>query len=563
MTLIETRGPQMFPVLDAAQIETARRFASGEVRKFAPGELIYEVGSRHTPSWLVLEGAVDVVSRDGLHHEAAITRLGVGQFSGEVNQLAGRGTLTAGRAGPHGCTVLPFDAAHVRALVIGAAEVGEIVMRAFILRRVGLLQAGNAGSILLGRPEAPDLVRLQGFLARNGYPCTVLDALADQEGRAVAERFGVRPEELPLMICPDGTVLKRPTNAEAGACLGITPDLDPRILYDVAVVGAGPAGLATAVYAASEGLSVIVLDQRAYGGQAGASARIENYLGFPTGISGQALAGRAFTQAQKFGAEIAIPLEVARLDCSGGELPAGTPPRLELVDGRTVRARTVVIASGARYRRPDISNLSTFEGAGISYWASPVEAKLCEGEEVALIGGGNSAGQAVVYLAPRVKHLHLIVRGTGLEATMSRYLVDRIAALPNVDLHVGKEVVALEGDRAQGLTAAVLRQRPSGETHACPLRHLFLFIGADPNTGWLQNCVATDQKGFVVTGNGFAHDVSPISRPGLLLETTRPGVFAIGDVRAGSTKRVAAAVGEGAAVVAQIHTVLATRAQHA
>jgi thioredoxin reductase (NADPH) len=563
MTLIETRGPQMFPVLDAAQIETARRFASGEVRKFAPGELIYEVGSRHTPSWLVLEGAVDVVSRDGLHHEAAITRLGVGQFSGEVNQLAGRGTLTAGRAGPHGCTVLPFDAAHVRALVIGAAEVGEIVMRAFILRRVGLLQAGNAGSILLGRPEAPDLVRLQGFLARNGYPCTVLDALADEEGRAVAERFGVRPEELPLMICPDGTVLKRPTNAEAGACLGITPDLDPQIVYDVAVVGAGPAGLATAVYAASEGLSVIVLDQRAYGGQAGASARIENYLGFPTGISGQALAGRAFTQAQKFGAEIAIPLEVARLDCSGGELPAGTPPRLELVDGRTVRARTVVIASGARYRRPDISNLSTFEGAGISYWASPVEAKLCEGEEVALIGGGNSAGQAVVYLAPRVKHLHLIVRGTGLEATMSRYLVDRIAALPNVDLHVGKEVVALEGDRAQGLTAAVLRQRPSGETHACPLRHLFLFIGADPNTGWLQNCVATDQKGFVVTGNGFAHDVSPISRPGLLLETTRPGVFAIGDVRAGSTERVAAAVGEGAAVVAQIHTVLATRAQHA
>jgi thioredoxin reductase (NADPH) len=284
MSLIETRGPQMFPVLDAAQIETARRFASGKVRKFAPGELIYEVGSRHTPSWLVLEGAVDVVSRDGLHHEAAITRLGVGQFSGEVNQLAGRGTLTAGRAGPHGCTVLPFDAAHVRALVIGAAEVGEIVMRAFILRRVGLLQAGNAGSILLGRPEAPDLVRLQGFLARNGYPCTVLDALADEEGRAVAERFGVRPEELPLMICPDGTVLKRPTNAEAGACLGITPDLDPQIVYDVAVVGAGPAGLATAVYAASEGLSVIVLDQRAYGGQAGASARIENYLGFPTGI---------------------------------------------------------------------------------------------------------------------------------------------------------------------------------------------------------------------------------------------------------------------------------------
>src|SRR6186997_475209 len=409
MTLIETRGPQMFPVLDAAQIETARRFASGEVRHFAPGELLYEVGSRHTPSWLVLEGAVDIVSRDGLHHEAAITRLGVGQFSGEVNQLAGRGTLTAARAGPHGCTVLPFDAAHVRALVIGAAEVGEIVMRAFILRRVGLLQAGNAGSILLGRSDAPDLVRLQGFLARNGYPCTVLDALADEEGRAVAERFGVRPEELPLMICPDGTVLKRPSNAEAGACLGITPDLDPQMLYDVAVVGAGPAGLATAVYAASEGLSVIVLDQRAYGGQAGASARIENYLGFPTGISGMALAGRAWNQALKFGVEIAIPLEVSKLDCGDGR--NGDPFTLELTDGGRVRAKTVVIASGARYRRPPIANLAMFEGAGISYWASPVEAKLCEGEEVALIGGGNSAGQATVFLAPKVKRLHLVVRG--------------------------------------------------------------------------------------------------------------------------------------------------------
>jgi thioredoxin reductase (NADPH) len=458
---------------------------------------------------------------------------------------------------------LPFDAAHIRALVIGAAEVGEIVMRAFILRRVGLLQAGSVGSILGGRPDSPELVRLQGFLARNGYPCTVLDALADDEGRAVAERFGVLPQELPLMVCPDGTVLKRPTEAEAGARLGITPDLDPQTLYDVAVVGAGPAGLATAVYAASEGLSVIVLDQRAFGGQAGASARIENYLGFSTGISGQALAGRAFNQAQKFGAEIAIPLEVARLDCSGGELPAGAPPRLELVDGRTVRARTVVIASGARYRRPDIANLSIFEGAGISYWASPVEAKLCEEEEVALIGGGNSAGQAVVFLAPKVKRLHLVVRGTGLEATMSRYLIDRIAALPNVDLHVGKEVVALEGDQAKGLTAAVMRQRHSGTTHACPLRHLFLFIGADPNTGWLENCVATDPKGFVITGNGFGDDVNPTQRPALPLETTLPGVFAIGDVRAGSTKRVAAAVGEGAAVVAQIHSVLARQAQHA
>jgi thioredoxin reductase (NADPH) len=400
-------------------------------------------------------------------------------------------------------------------------------------------------------------VRLQGFLARNGYPHTVLDASADGEARAVVERFGVQPEELPLMICPNGTVLKRPTDAEAAVCLGITPDLDPQSVYDVAVVGAGPAGLATAVYAASEGLSVLVLDQQAFGGQAGASARIENYLGFPTGISGQALAGRAFNQALKFGAEIAIPLEVARLDCGGSERRPGDLLRVELTDSRAVRARTVVVASGARYRRPDIPNVSTFEGTGVSYWASPVEAKLCEGEEVALVGGGNSAGQAVVFLAPKVKRLHLVVRREGLEATMSRYLIDRIAALPNVDLHVGKEVVALEGDQTEGLTAAVFHNRASGATYTCQLRHLFLFIGAEPNAGWLQNCAAVDDKGFVLTGLACPNDARSHRRAALPLETSVPGVFAIGDVRAGSTKRVAAAVGEGAAVVAQIHTALA------
>ena len=562
MTFVETRGDQLFPVLDPAQIDTAKRFASGPARDFAPGEHVYNVGERHTPTWLVLKGAVEVVSRDGLNHEAAITTLKVGQFSGELSQLAGGGTMASGRAGPAGCTVLPFDAPHIRALVVGSAEVGEVVMRAFILRRVGLIQGGSAGSVLIGRPGAPDLVRLQGFLARNGYPHTALDATADEEGRAIIERFGVQPEELPLMVCPDGTFLKRPTDAQAGACLGITPELDPQTVYDVAVVGAGPAGLATAVYAASEGLSVLALDQRAFGGQAGASARIENYLGFPTGISGQALAGRAFSQAQKFGAELGIPLEVTRFECSP-EWRLGDPLRLQLADGRVVRARTVVIASGARYRRPDIPNLSIFEGAGVSYWASPVEAKLCEGEEVALVGGGNSAGQAVVYLAPKVKRLHLIVRGKGLEATMSRYLIDRIGALSNVDLHVGTEVVALEGDQTDGLHTAVFRDRAAGTTHACALRHLFLFIGADPNAAWLGERIAVDHKGFVLTGRDFAGGVGTVRRSALPLETSLPGVFAIGDVRAGSTKRVAAAVGEGAAVVAQIHTVLALEPQNA
>ncbi len=436
--------------------------------------------------------------------------------------------------------------------MIGSAEVGEIVMRAFILRRVGLIEEGGAGSVLIGIPGTADLTRLEDFLRRNGYPYTVLDAANDAEGRAMVERLGVPSTDLPLMLCPNGTVLRRPTDAEAGACLGITPDLDPDIVYDVAIVGAGPAGLAAAVYAGSEGLSVIVLDARAFGGQAGASSRIENYLGFPTGISGMALAGRAFNQALKFGVEIAIPLQVGHLDCGDANGRDSDPFKLELTDGGAVRAKTVVIASGARYRRPPIVNLLMFEG-GVSYWASSVEAKLCEGEEVALVGGGNSAGQAVVFLAPKVKRLHLVIRGANLDASMSRYLIDRIDALPNLELHTKTEVVALEGDETTGLTGAVFRDRRTGETHACSLRHLFLFIGADPNADWLDGCVALDNKGFVLTG---AKCGGREGRPVLPLETSRPRVFAIGDVRAGSTKRVAAAVGEGAAVVAQIHSVL-------
>src|SRR5690242_12205668 len=473
MSVIKTRGHQLFPVLDGTQIDTARRFASGPEREFAPGEIVYNAGERDVPAWLVLKGSIAVVRRDGLDHETAITSLAPGQFSGEVSQLAGAATLASASAGPEGCTALPFDATHVRALMIGSADIGEIMMRAFILRRVGLIEEGGVGAVLVGRPGTPELVRLQGFLGRNGYPYTVLDSSTDAEARALLERSGTLLEDLPILVCPSGSLLKRPTDAEAGACLGITPKLDPEKSYDMAVVGAGPAGLAAAVYAGSEGLSVLVLDQRAFGGQAGASARIENYLGFPTGISGMALAGRAFNQALKFGVEIAIPIEVARLDCGDPERDASDTIRLELTDNGTVRARTVVIATGARYRRPAIPNLETLEGRGISYWASPIEAKLCEGEEVALVGGGNSAGQAVVFLAPRVKRLHLVVRAPGLETSMSRYLIDRIAALPNVDLHTNTEVIALDGDEATGLTAAVFRDRASGATHTCPLRHLF------------------------------------------------------------------------------------------
>jgi thioredoxin reductase (NADPH) len=547
MALIDTRQHQMFPALDAAQMATARRFASGPAQAFEPGATVFAVGDHPAPVWLVLAGSITVSQRDGLGHEHVITEHGVGSFTGEVSQLAGRASLAGGVAGAQGCTAVPLDAVHLRALLIGAAELGEIVMRALILRRVGLIESDAVGSVLVGQPGESELVRLQGFLTRNGYPNTLLDATQDAEGRALVERLGIHADELPLMICPNGTVLKRPTNAAAASCLGMTPELDPAVVHDVVVVGAGPAGLATAVYAASEGLSVLVLEQRAIGGQAGASSRIENYLGFPTGISGQALAGRAYNQALKFGVELALPLDVRTLRCEASAEDPHAPLQLALDNGITVQARTVVVASGARYRRPQVEHLARFEGSGVSYWASPIEARMCAGEEIALLGGGNSAGQAVVYLAPKVKKLHLVIRGEGLEASMSKYLIDRIQALPNVELHTGTELLSLEADDQGALSSATYRERATGATHVCKLRHLFLFIGADPNTDWLKGCVTLDPAGFVVTGADGA----------ALLETDRAGVFAIGDVRAGSVKRVAAAVGEGAAVVAQIHQYLA------
>jgi len=550
MADLSARQHQMFPVLSPHQIETAKRFASAEPKRFEPGEFVYKVGDHAAPAWLVLEGSMDVFRHEGLSHEAPITTHGVGQLSGEVNQLSGRPTLAGARAGVVGCTAVAFDAAHLRALVIGSADVGEIIMRSFILRRVGLIDAG-AGSVLIGTAGNAALSRLQGFLARSAFPYIVLDAATEGEGRTLIERLGILASDLPLMVCPNGAVLKNPTDAEAANCLGMTPQLISGKLYDVAVIGAGPAGLATAVYAASEGLEVIVIDERSVGGQAGASSRIENYLGFPTGISGQALAGRAYNQALKFGAEIVLPVEVNSL----------VPPKndagalvLELSGSRSVRARNVVIASGARYRRPDISNISTFEGNGISYWASPIEAKLCAGEEVALVGGGNSAGQAIVFLAPQVRKLHLVVR-RALEETMSQYLIDRIKALPNVELHMNCEVDAIGGDPATGLSFATVRNRLDGKERQLSLHHLFLFIGADPNTGWISDRVQIDAKGFIVTGRSF-DKLCSFTRGPLPLETSLPNVFAIGDVRAGSTKRVAAAVGEGAAVVSQIHEAL-------
>jgi thioredoxin reductase (NADPH) len=545
------RAAQRFPRFDARQLAVVKRFTECEPRTFAPGASLYEIGERAVPAWFVLSGAVDVIGHDGFDQQSIIRTLVEGQFTGELHQLAGRPSLAAARAGADGCVALPLGARELRALVVGSAELGELIMRAFILRRVGLMEAG-LGPVLLGPPGDGDLIRLEAFLNRSAYPHLTLDA-ASERGQTVIREFGLRAEDLPLMICPCGRVLRRPTNEEAGAWLGITPTLTPGATYDVVVVGSGPAGLATAVYAGSEGLSVLVLDQAVVGGQAGASMRIENYLGFPTGISGQALTGRALSQAQKFGADVAIPLVATKLVCK----TAGPddPFEVMLSEQGPVKGRTIVVASGARYRRPPVPDIAAYESVGVHYWASPVEAKLCAAETVALIGGGNSAGQAAVFLAAHVERLVLVVRGPGLAATMSRYLIDRLAALQNVEIRTGQELVALDGNPGRRLEGATFRDRSSLVETRIALRHLFVFIGADPNTDWLDGCIALDDKGYILTGGDLS--AAPAQPMVLPLQTSHPRVFAIGDVRAGSTKRVAAAVGEGAAVVAQIHSVLA------
>jgi thioredoxin reductase (NADPH) len=411
-----------------------------------------------------------------------------------------------------------------------------------------MLEQGTGGPVIVGRPEDGNVLRLEGFLSRNGHPRQRLNPDVDPEARALIERFHVDPGQMPIVLCPGGQLLRNPSDNELARCIGLVGPIDPNRIYDVVVVGAGPAGLATAVYAASEGLSVLVLDCRSFGGQAGASSRIENYLGFPTGISGMALMARAYNQAQKFGVEMAIPDEVVSLQPLGERDDRRFV--LKLSNGERVTARSVVIASGARYRRLNVANLEAFEASSVHYWASPLEGKLCAGQEVALVGAGNSAGQAVVYLASRVAKVWLLVRGRDLESSMSRYLVDRIAGLPNVEVLTQAQISGLEG--ADGVLEAIRwRQGTPGEEVHRPIRHLFLFIGAEPNTDWLSGSgVTLDPKGFVLTGREAGDDRR-------LLETSRSGVFAIGDVRSGSVKRVAGAVGEGAQVVATLHAFLA------
>jgi thioredoxin reductase (NADPH) len=422
-------------------------------------------------------------------------------------------------------------------------------MRALILRRVSLIQGGVGGPVLIGPSNSPSVARLQNFLTRNSFPHHLLDPQRDHDAAEIIARYSPSPSDWPLVVTIDGTVLRNPTENEAARALGMI--IGPRgdKLYDAAIVGCGPAGLATAVYAASEGLSVVVLDSRAYGGQAGASARIENYLGFPTGISGQALAGRAFSQAQKFGADIMIPVSAKSLNCERRDGAFA----LALESGEELRARAIVVASGARYRRPEIDNLDKFEGRGVWYWASPVEARLCAEQEVMLVGGGNSAGQAAVFLSGHARKVAMVIRGGGLGASMSRYLIERIEATPNIELMFNTEIVAIEG-RDGSLERVRWKSRLSSEIFSSDIRNLFLFVGADPATNWLQGCgVTLDRGGFVVTG---AQSELNLGRQVAPLETSVPGVFAVGDVRSGSVKRVGGAIGEGAQVVAALHSYL-------
>ena len=543
VSTLTTRRHQVFPVLDEQEVQRLTRF--GEPRSFESGEYLATAGRHSAGVMVILSGNVRVTRKDVVGVEEHIVTYGPRSFLGGLEQLAGRPSLVDARA-VGAVTAIAIAPERLRTVFIGEAALGERILRALILRRVLLLESSAGGPVIVGYADNRNVLRLEGFLRRNAHPQQTLDVAADPGAHAIIERFHIDATELPVVLCPNGELLRNPTEAELARCLGLVSPLDPSRTYDVAVVGAGPAGLSAAVYAASEGLSVLVVDRHAFGGQAGASARIENYLGFPTGISGIALTARAFNQAQKFGVEMAIPKTVTGLDCPC-ESSSGMFV-LCLADDERVRARSVVVATGARYRRLAVENLPSFEGSSVHYWASPLEARLCAGQEVAVVGGGNSAGQAVVYLATVVSKVWLLLRGKDLAAKMSSYLVERIGGLENVEVVPQATISALEG--ANGFLEAVRWRNGDLTEVRRPIRHLFLFIGADPNSAWLTGGgVALDGKGFVLTGGEVGRRA---------LETSRAGIFAVGDIRSGSIKRVATAVGDGAQVVASLHQYLAT-----
>jgi thioredoxin reductase (NADPH) len=543
------RKAQMFPQLTPAQI--ARLEALGTHGRMSKGEILAEPGDRHRPMLVVLSGSIEVV-QTGINGEVLVVVHMVGSFTGEMSTLQGIGSLVRARVRDAG-EVLVIAEDRLRTIIQTDAELSELFMRAFILRRVGLIASQAGDVILLGSSRSAGTLRLQQFLTRNSFPYVNLDVNTDQSVQALLERFHIKADDVPVVLCRGEVVLKNPSNEEVAACLGMNQQIDDDRIRDVIVVGAGPAGLAAAVYAASEGLDVLVLETGTPGGQAGSSSKIENYLGFPTGISGLALAARARVQAQKFGAEIRTAYSALKLNCHQ------RPYAVELCHGNAVRARSIIIATGAEYRQLSIEHASRFLGTGIYYAATATEVRRCEMKEVIVVGGGNSAGQAAVYLAGKCSHVHLLVRSKGLADSMSRYLIRRIDETSNIALHTNTEITSLEGE--EQLERVVWKTAPDNvlETHA--IGHVFLMTGAVPSTYWLKGCIALNDKGFVRTGL----DLTPADLPAengsaarlpQSFETNWPGIFAVGDVRCGSVKRVAAAVGEGSACVQQVHQAL-------
>ena len=545
---VSARLEQLFPKLTPPQVARVR--AHGRVRPIRQGEVLVEQGDHNIPFWVVLSGELEIVRPAG-GAETLITTHGPGHFTGEVSMLSGRRALVRIRAS-HDGELIELEREKMLALVQTDAELGEIIMRAFILRRVELVAHGLGDVVLIGSTHSAGTLRIKEFLTRNGHPYKYLDLDQDKDTQAFLDQFHVSMADVPVLICGCKIVLRNPTNEEIADCLGFNEAIDETQVRDLVIVGAGPAGLAAAVYGASEGLDVLVLETNVLGGQAGSSSRIENYLGFPTGVSGQELTGRAYHQAQKFGAQITVAKGAVRLACER------RPYAIELDNGR-VPARTVVIAAGAKYRRLPLENLAQFEGVGVYYGATFMEAQLCGDEEVIVVGGGNSAGQAAVFLSQTARHVHVLVRGSGLADTMSRYLIRRIEETPNITLRPRTEIVALEG--REHLECVRWRDNQAGEIEVKAVRHVFLMTGAAPNTRWLNNCVALDDKGFIKTGpalspEDLAHAKWSLPRAPHLLETSLPGVFAVGDVRSGNVKRVASAVGEGSIAVSFVHQVL-------
>jgi thioredoxin reductase (NADPH) len=540
---------RVFPTLTPAQVE--RIAAHGRVRQIRPGEVLVQPGDQIVPFFVVTSGGVEIV-RPSSANETLVALYGPGQFTGEVNMLSGRPALLQVRASESG-EVIEVDREQLLALVQTDSQLSEIIMRAFILRRVELIAHGLGDVVLLGSNHCSATLRVKEFLTRNGHPYSYIDLDRDADVQGLLDRFHVTAADVPVLICRGEVVLRSPTNQQIADCLGYNEGIDQTQIRDVVIVGAGPAGLAAAVYAASEGLDVLVLETNSPGGQAGSSSKIENYLGFPTGISGQALAGRAYTQAQKFGAQVMIAKGAKQLACDR------TPYAIEIDNTQRVPARTVIIATGAAYRKPAIENLAQFENAGVYYGATFMEAQLCRGEEVVVVGGGNSAGQAAVFLAQTTKRVHMLVRSKGLAESMSRYLIRRIEQNPAIVLRTNTEIVALEG--GNHLERVRWRDAQSGDIQTHDIRHIFLMTGAVPGTKWIEGCVALDAKGFIKTGPDLSQeDLAaahwPLARAPHLLETSLPGVFAVGDVRGGNIKRVASAVGEGSIAISFVHQAL-------